>query len=115
MPERPQPTAAFWITVALVAVLVGYPLSFGPACWLAKNKSMADYRLRQIYDPLFVSMYDGPQWLRKTVAAYGGYWTGREFVHGVESIGIDRRERHPGPEQHWFGRLIAPRSDHWRE
>ena len=29
-----QPSAAFWITVALVAVLVGYPLSFGPACWL---------------------------------------------------------------------------------
>ena len=25
-------TAGFWITVALVAALVGYPLSFGPAC-----------------------------------------------------------------------------------
>src|SRR5262245_37565300 len=29
-----KPTAGFWITVALVVVLVGYPLSFGPACWL---------------------------------------------------------------------------------
>jgi len=29
-----HPSAAFWITVTLVAVLVGYPLSFGPACWL---------------------------------------------------------------------------------
>jgi hypothetical protein len=28
-----KPTAGFWITVALVAVLVGYPLSFGPAWW----------------------------------------------------------------------------------
>jgi hypothetical protein len=28
-----KPTAGFWITVALVAVLVGYPLSIGPACW----------------------------------------------------------------------------------
>jgi hypothetical protein len=27
-----NPTTGFWITVALVAVLVGYPLSFGPAC-----------------------------------------------------------------------------------
>ena len=26
-----KPTAGFWITMALVAVLVGYPLSFGPA------------------------------------------------------------------------------------
>ena len=34
-----QPSAAFWITVALVAVLVGYPLSFGPACWLADDYS----------------------------------------------------------------------------
>jgi len=28
-----KPSAAFWITVALLAVLAGYPLSFGPACW----------------------------------------------------------------------------------
>jgi len=28
-----KPTAGFWITVALVALLVGYPISFGPACW----------------------------------------------------------------------------------
>jgi hypothetical protein len=33
--ERKKPTASFWITVALVAVLVAYPLTFGPACWLA--------------------------------------------------------------------------------
>jgi hypothetical protein len=26
-----KPSAGFWITVTLVAVLVGYPLSFGPA------------------------------------------------------------------------------------
>jgi hypothetical protein len=30
--DRNTPTAGFWITVALVAVLA-YPLSFGPACW----------------------------------------------------------------------------------
>ncbi len=29
-----KPTPGFWITVARVAVLAGYPLSFGPACWL---------------------------------------------------------------------------------
>jgi hypothetical protein len=28
------PSAAFWFTVALAAVLVGYPLSFGVAEWL---------------------------------------------------------------------------------
>jgi len=33
MTDRKHPSAAFWITVALLAVLAGYPLSFGPACW----------------------------------------------------------------------------------
>jgi hypothetical protein len=32
--DRKKPTAGFWITAALVAVLVGYPLSFGPLAWL---------------------------------------------------------------------------------
>jgi len=31
--HRSHSSAAFWITVALVVLLVGYPLSFGPACW----------------------------------------------------------------------------------
>jgi hypothetical protein len=31
---KTKPTAGFWITVTLVAVLVAYPLSFGLACWL---------------------------------------------------------------------------------
>jgi hypothetical protein len=29
--DRKKPGVAFWATVVLVAVLVGYPLSFGPA------------------------------------------------------------------------------------
>jgi len=33
-PDRKHPSAAFWITAALVAVLVAYPLSLGPAIWL---------------------------------------------------------------------------------
>ena len=37
MTPRKHPSAAFWITVALVAVLVGYPLSFGPACWISSR------------------------------------------------------------------------------
>ncbi len=31
MTDSKKPTAGFWITVALVAALVGYPLSFGLA------------------------------------------------------------------------------------
>jgi hypothetical protein len=37
MTDRKHPSATFWITVALVALLVAYPLSFGPACWLTSR------------------------------------------------------------------------------
>ena len=35
--NRKKPGVAGWVTVAVVAVLVGYPLSFEPACWLSKQ------------------------------------------------------------------------------
>jgi len=34
MTDRKKPTAGFWTTVTLFAVLVVYPLSYGPACWM---------------------------------------------------------------------------------
>ena len=33
MTARKKPGLAFWAAVALVVVLVAYPISFGPACW----------------------------------------------------------------------------------
>ncbi len=35
MSDRKKPGVAFWATVALLVVLVWYPLSFGPACAVA--------------------------------------------------------------------------------
>ena len=56
-PDRKKPTAGFWITVALVAVLVGYPLSFGPACRLTSRvytsgESCPANRLMFVYFPI---------------------------------------------------------------
>ena len=39
MTDRKKPGAAFWITAAVVAVLVGYPLSFGPTSGATANVS----------------------------------------------------------------------------
>jgi hypothetical protein len=36
--ERKKPGVAFWATVVVVAALVAYPLTFGPACWLFDRK-----------------------------------------------------------------------------
>jgi len=58
--ERKKPTAGFWFTVALVALLVGYPLSQGPAfCFCSQFKrEMPNHRralgaYRTVYVPLY--------------------------------------------------------------
>jgi hypothetical protein len=38
--------------VALVAVLVGYPLSFGPACWITSRASAGAQMVAGVYRPL---------------------------------------------------------------
>ena len=64
---------AFWISVVLIAVIVGYPLSFGPACWVA---SRGDYDagptidlLVSVYYPIVRLWCDGPDPI-----AEGIYW-----------------------------------------
>ena len=51
MTSRKHPSVPFWITAALLAVVVGYPLSFGPACWLADRANISRYNL-SFYVPL---------------------------------------------------------------
>src|SRR5262245_57866410 len=36
MSDRKKPGMAFWVTVVVAVALVVYPLSFGPACWVAQ-------------------------------------------------------------------------------
>ncbi len=55
--DRKKPAAGFWITVALVAVLV-YVVSFGPACWIASRTRTDDAKLFAIaYKPMWWAMY----------------------------------------------------------
>jgi hypothetical protein len=52
MTAHRKPTAGFWITVALVAVLVGYPLSFGPVCWITSYSGIGSRLLPMVYHPI---------------------------------------------------------------
>jgi hypothetical protein len=52
MTDRKKTTAGFWITVALVVVLMGYPLSFGPVWWLADRGFLPRYGALLPYRPL---------------------------------------------------------------
>ena len=51
-PDRKKPGVAFWTTVAVVVALVGYPLSFGPACWVCNWGYFDENAIRVIYGPL---------------------------------------------------------------
>jgi hypothetical protein len=64
-----KPSAAFWITVALVAVLAGYPLSFGPARWIASRyEDTTD--LPDLYMPIGWIMYLGSAPIRRAFSGY---------------------------------------------
>ena len=51
-----KPSRGFWLTVVLVAVLIGYPLSFGPVCWITSHLNAAVSSLPTIYRPMTWAM-----------------------------------------------------------
>ena len=60
MTDRKKPSVTFWATVGLVAVLVGYPLSFGPACWIADRCEFFRAPTAKFYRPLLRVAWYGP-------------------------------------------------------
>jgi hypothetical protein len=65
-----KPTAGFWITVALVVAQVGYPLSFGPACWLVDCDLLPADRTRRFFDPILTVIVRSPGPVRHSAMAY---------------------------------------------
>ena len=50
--DRKKPGVAFWASVVLVGLLIGYHLSFGPACWLASHTNASTDWLPFFYRPI---------------------------------------------------------------
>ena len=72
-PKRPG--VAFWATVVVVGLPVGYPLSFGPACWLAINGAIPPHfrqPLYRLYEPLVNHALDGEFWTARALWWWGG-------------------------------------------
>jgi hypothetical protein len=72
--DRKKPGVAFWATVVVVAVLVGYPLSFGPACWISSRVNPSGKIVSVIYLPILWALVDGPDWLQEPIERYA--WMG---------------------------------------
>src|SRR6266436_3006516 len=66
MTDRKKPTAGFWITVALVVMLVGYPLSIGPATWIESRHWTAGshFLLEDTYRPVLWTARQCPEFLQ---------------------------------------------------
>src|SRR5262245_25984190 len=101
MTDRKKPTAGFW-TVALVVVLVGYPLSFGPACWVTSRTGFGASVIPTIYRPMTWAWRNGGvhRALGKTLdrycsfgAADGWGWTVDPYVDDAGNLQGDLRWR----------------------
>ena len=79
--ERKKSRVALLATVAVVAVLVIYPMSFGPFLWLVNHEAIPDFAVTligAIYLPLSWIGTDGPVILRQPLLWYLGLWTDLE-------------------------------------
>ncbi len=70
MTSRKKSGVALWAIVALVVVLVGYPLSFGPACWLASHADSGGDFVSAIYQPFLRVYMKGPPGIQDVARWY---------------------------------------------
>ena len=68
MTFRKQPGVTFWATV----VLVGYPLSFGPACWLCEQGVLGQRNAWLLYRPITWTWWNGPPVVHGAIGACAG-------------------------------------------
>ncbi len=89
MTSRKQPGVAFWATVVVVVALAGYPLSFGPACWISARVQPTGEFVAVVYRPLLVAWIENrfPSWIDGVLGTYARMDT--------TSISICRTDRRP--------------------
>lgn len=77
IPTRKKPGLAFWVTVAVTVVLVGYPLSIGPEAWFETRGLIPEWAHRPInwlYAPRKSVYNASPEPIRKAFRWYCGFW-----------------------------------------
>jgi len=68
-----QKSGAFlWLTLALVAALLLFPVSFGPAVWGATRGYLDRRSVEKIYRPIFWAGVHGPEPVKAGIHWWGG-------------------------------------------
>ncbi|MSR58646.1 MAG: hypothetical protein EXS05_13495 [Planctomycetaceae bacterium] len=70
MPVSRKAPAGFGIVVAMVGLLFGYPLSFGPACWAVARGLLPESQTALIYDPMLRLRFGEPNILQGCISSY---------------------------------------------
>jgi hypothetical protein len=82
--DHRKPGVQLWATVALAVVLAGYPLSFGPSCWVTSRLNAGELLVSTVYRPMTLALSREPgagsrinsiiQWYARLGAAGGWEW-----------------------------------------
>ncbi len=78
MTDRKKPGVAFWATVGLVVVLVGYVASFGPACRLGNRQQLSVRTIYVAYRPIIAVWFRGPKFASNAISRYVDHSCGIE-------------------------------------
>jgi hypothetical protein len=79
--DRKKPGVAFWASVVVVVVLA-YPLSFGPACWISSRSGTGASVVNSAYQPMLGLAFDGPG-----VVQRGAFWYAHAFADAKWTVG----------------------------
>jgi hypothetical protein len=74
--DRKNAGVAFWATVVVVTVLAAYPVSFGPACWIASCKSA--YTVPDFYMPVGRLVRNLPDTIKLPAVYYVKLWISKD-------------------------------------
>ncbi len=65
-----KPRGGFWVTVGLLVIAVGYPLSLGPACWGTSRLEMNGAFVTIPYRPVIWAWQRGPLPMQRAIESY---------------------------------------------
>jgi hypothetical protein len=68
--EQKKGGAAFWLTVAMVAALIAYPVLFGPACYLCEKNLLSQKVAWVMFRPMTWLARTGPAPVSRLIAGY---------------------------------------------
>lgn len=79
MTSRRKPGVSFWATAVVVVVVVVYPLSYGPVCWLAFHGLLPEWSVgafNVFYGPIVWLYFYGPTPIIEAIRWYTDIWRG---------------------------------------